>query len=44
MLFNSFAFLLGFLPLALALHWLVERFAPTWRLPLLAALSFAFYG
>ncbi|SFD43003.1 D-alanyl-lipoteichoic acid acyltransferase DltB, MBOAT superfamily [Bosea sp. CRIB-10] len=44
MLFNSFVFLLGFLPLALALHWLVERFAPAWRLPLLAALSFAFYG
>ncbi|MBA4220742.1 MAG: acyltransferase [Methylobacterium sp.] len=44
MLFNSFAFLLGFLPLALALHWLVERFAPAWRLPLLALLSFAFYG
>jgi len=44
MLFNSFAFLLGFLPLALALHWLVERFAPAWRLPLLAVLSFAFYG
>ncbi|WP_332694191.1 MBOAT family O-acyltransferase [Bosea sp. (in: a-proteobacteria)] len=44
MLFNSFVFLLGFLPLALALHWLVERFAPAWRLPLLAVLSFAFYG
>jgi alginate O-acetyltransferase complex protein AlgI len=44
MLFNSFAFLLGFLPLALALHWLVERFAPAWRLPLLTALSFTFYG
>jgi D-alanyl-lipoteichoic acid acyltransferase DltB (MBOAT superfamily) len=44
MLFNSFVFLLGFLPLALALHWLVERFAPAWRLPLLAGLSFAFYG
>ena len=36
MLFNSFVFLLAFLPLALALHWLVERFAPAWRLPLLA--------
>lgn len=44
MLFNSFVFLLGFLPLALALHWLVERFQPDWRLPLLAGLSFAFYG
>lgn len=44
MLFNSFVFLLGFLPLALGLHWLVERFQPGWRLPLLAGLSFAFYG
>ena len=33
MLFNSFAFLLGFLPFALAVHWLAERFAPAWRLP-----------
>src|SRR6478735_5622588 len=44
MLFNSFVFLLGFLPLALALHGLIERFAPTWRLPVLAGLSFVFYG
>lgn len=44
MLFNSFAFLLAFLPLALSLHWLAERFAPHWRLPVLLALSFAFYG
>jgi alginate O-acetyltransferase complex protein AlgI len=44
MLFNSFAFLLAFLPLALLLHWLVERFAPQWRLKLIVALSFAFYG
>lgn len=44
MLFNSFAFLLAFLPFALALHGLVERFAPNLRLPLLLALSFAFYG
>ena len=44
MLFNSFPFLLVFLPLALLLHWGVERFAPQWRLVLLAALSFAFYG
>lgn len=44
MLFNSFVFLLGFLPVAFALHWLVERFRPGWRLPVLAALSFAFYG
>lgn len=44
MLFNSFAFLLVFLPAALALHFAVERFKPAWRLPLLALLSFAFYG
>src|SRR3954447_8828944 len=44
MLFNSFAFLLVFLPAALLLHALVERFRPTWRLPLLVLLSFVFYG
>ena len=44
MLFNSFALLVAFLPLALGLHWLVERYAPVWRLRLLLALSFAFYG
>ncbi|MGL5363376.1 MAG: MBOAT family O-acyltransferase [Bosea sp. (in: a-proteobacteria)] len=44
MLFNSFPFLLAFLPAALLLHWLAERFAPGWRLPLLVVLSFAFYG
>ena len=44
MLFNSFVFLLAFLPLALALHWGAERFAPSLRLPVLVALSFAFYG
>ncbi|MGI6246128.1 MAG: MBOAT family O-acyltransferase [Pseudochelatococcus sp.] len=44
MLFNSFAFLLVFLPCALVLHWMAERFAPAWRLPLLAVLSFAFYA
>ena len=44
MLFNSFVFLLAFLPAALLAHWLVERFAPAWRLPLLVALSFFFYG
>lgn len=44
MLFNSFVFLLGFLPVALALHALVERFQPSLRLPLLALLSFVFYG
>ncbi|MBA1156249.1 MBOAT family O-acyltransferase [Microvirga mediterraneensis] len=44
MLFNSFAFLLVFLPAALLMHWLVERFQPQWRLPLLLLLSFVFYG
>jgi D-alanyl-lipoteichoic acid acyltransferase DltB (MBOAT superfamily) len=44
MLFNSFAFLLVFLPAALALHALVERFRPEWRLPVLLALSLAFYS
>ena len=44
MLFNSFVFLLAFLPAALALHALVERAAPGWRLPLLVVLSFVFYG
>ena len=44
MLFNSFPFLFVFLPSALALHGLAERFAPQLRLPLLVALSFVFYG
>ncbi|GEP00194.1 MBOAT family O-acyltransferase [Methylobacterium haplocladii] len=44
MLFNSFIFLLAFLPAALALHALAERFRPAWRLPLLVLLSFVFYG
>lgn len=44
MLFNSFVFLLAFLPAALVLHGLAERFRPAWRLPVLVALSFLFYG
>ncbi|WP_457106980.1 MBOAT family O-acyltransferase [Methylobacterium sp. P5_C11] len=44
MLFNSFVFLLAFLPAALILHGLVARAAPAWRLPLLVGLSFVFYG
>src|SRR6476660_7351033 len=44
MLFNSFSFLLVFLPLTLILHWLVERLLPDWRLPLLIVLSILFYG
>jgi D-alanyl-lipoteichoic acid acyltransferase DltB (MBOAT superfamily) len=43
-LFNSFQFLLVFLPAALILHWAVERFRPVWRVPLLIVLSFAFYS
>ncbi|GJE44408.1 MBOAT family O-acyltransferase [Methylobacterium soli] len=44
MLFNSFVFLLAFLPAALILHALAERFRPGWRLPILVLLSFVFYG
>lgn len=44
MLFNSFGFLLVFLPLALAGWWGTARFAPHWRLHVLAGLSLAFYS
>jgi D-alanyl-lipoteichoic acid acyltransferase DltB (MBOAT superfamily) len=44
MLFNSFIFLFAFLPAALLIHWLVERFKPEWRLPVLLGLSLFFYG
>lgn len=44
MLFNSFVFLLLFLPAALILHAGVERYRPSLRLPLLVVLSFVFYG
>jgi alginate O-acetyltransferase complex protein AlgI len=44
MLFNSFAFLLAFLPAALALHALVAKASPRLRLGVLALLSFAFYA
>ncbi len=44
MLFNSFVFLLAFLPAALALHALAERARPAWRLAVLVGLSFVFYG
>lgn len=44
MLFNSLAFLLGFLPLAWALYAAAARFAPRWRLPALLLLSLVFYG
>src|SRR5579862_6353613 len=44
MLFNSFPFLLVFLPSALAIQALAERFWPKARLQTLLALSFVFYG
>ena len=44
MLFNSFPFLLVFLPAALLLHGAVDRWRPGWRLPLLVGLSAVFYG
>ena len=44
MLFNSYGFLLVFLPLALLLHWAVVRSAPRARVALLVVLSFVFYG
>lgn len=44
MLFNSFIFLLLFLPFSLGVHWLAERFRPEWRLPLLLLLSLIFYS
>lgn len=44
MLFNSYVFLIGFLPIALALYAAVTRFAPALRLPVLLALSCVFYA
>src|SRR6516165_5814225 len=44
MLFNSFPFLLVFLPAALAIQALAERFVPKLRLQTLLALSFVSYG
>jgi alginate O-acetyltransferase complex protein AlgI len=44
MLFNSFPFLLVFLPAALLIQALAERFAPRFRLQALLALSLIFYG
>jgi alginate O-acetyltransferase complex protein AlgI len=44
MLFNSFQFLFGFLPVALAVYFGVSRLAPSMRLTTLLALSFLFYG
>ena len=44
MLFNSFAFLLVFLPLRAPGARAGRALRPAWRLPLLVALSFLFYG
>jgi D-alanyl-lipoteichoic acid acyltransferase DltB (MBOAT superfamily) len=44
MLFNSFVFLLGFLPLSLAIYGLTVRYAPQARLSVLLVLSIVFYG
>ena len=44
MLFNSFPFLLVFLPAALLIQALAERFTPRLRLQVLLGLSLVFYG
>ncbi len=44
MLFNSYGFLLLFLPTALLLHWVSARYFSGGRLIVLIALSFIFYG
>lgn len=44
MLFNSFAFILEFLPLALALFFLLGRLNQSWAAAWLAVASIAFYG
>jgi alginate O-acetyltransferase complex protein AlgI len=44
MLFNSYLFLLAFLPAALAVHGLAARFCPQRRIHLLVGLSLLFYG
>ncbi len=44
MLFNSYGFLLIFLPVALLLHWAAERLIPSLRLCVLIFLSFVFYA
>jgi alginate O-acetyltransferase complex protein AlgI len=43
MLFNSYSFLLVFLPVALVIYSAADRF-PRWRSPVLIALSLAFYA
>src|SRR3954471_17536734 len=42
--FSSLLFLLGFLPVSLALDQLVRRYLPSRRVPFLVALSFTFYA
>lgn len=44
MLFNSFPFLFGFLPISLALYAGTALLAPRWRMHALLALSFTFYA
>ncbi len=44
MLFSSFPFLFGFLPVALALYAAASRFAPSLRLAILLGLSLTFYA
>ena len=44
MLFNSYAFILGFLPLALAVFFLLGRQSRVWAAAWLALASIAFYG
>jgi D-alanyl-lipoteichoic acid acyltransferase DltB (MBOAT superfamily) len=43
MLFNSYAFLLVFLPLAILIYWFADK-SPRWRTWVLILLSLAFYG
>jgi alginate O-acetyltransferase complex protein AlgI len=44
MLFNSYAFLFGFLPVALVGFWIVGQRRPDWALLWLTAISLFFYG
>lgn len=44
MLFNSYAFIFGYLPLTLAGFFMLARWNATWAAGWLAAASLAFYG
>jgi len=44
MLFNSFQYLLLFLPAALAIYAVISMIAPAWRLQILLTISLAFYS